>query len=47
MEIFEFLKLLKRPEEYSNEGPSEISEEIFINVIKRSKKHSTLSVFSR
>ena len=45
-ELHEFLKLLKQPNDRRNENVVEVSEEMFMRVVKGSKKRSASSVFS-
>lgn len=45
-EFYEFLKLLKQPNDKRNANAVEISEEMFVRAVKGSKKWGSSSVFS-
>jgi len=45
-DIYVFLKLLKKPQNIMNSYPNQITEEIFVAAVKRSKKQSASSIFS-
>ena len=46
-DLYKFLKLLKKSEGISTSCPNEINEQMFVNTIKKSKKRSASSIFSR
>ena len=46
-EVFKFLKLLKNPQQSARPSFKPISEENWIKEVRRSKKLSSLSIFSK
>jgi len=45
-DVYVFLKLLKKPQNIINSYPNQISEEMLVTAVKKSKKQSTSSIFS-
>ena len=45
-DLYEFLKLLKKPHGIMNSCPNPINKQMFVNAVKQSKKRSMLSIFS-